>query len=81
MNAEQLEELEALGYIFNDSEMHRDANLFEFLVNFENSLKITIIWPQSYPECALIATINDNRLSRPVKEELEVKINQFVISK
>lgn len=79
MNSEQLEELEALGYIFNESEMQIDENRFEFLVNPEQSLFVQIVWPESYPTCALLFAISDNRLARTFAKEIEQEVNQFVM--
>lgn len=78
MNNEQLEELEALGYIFTETEMQREKNVFEFTLSEGEGLKIQIIWPESYPECALLFSVIDYRLRSALRKTIESEVNAFV---
>lgn len=78
MNNEQLEELEALSYIFTENEMERDKNVFEFLFPECESLKIQIIWPESYPTCALLVSLIDPRVKKATKELVNIECSTFV---
>ncbi|OMJ75442.1 hypothetical protein SteCoe_25409 [Stentor coeruleus] len=80
MNNEQLEELEALGYIFTETEMQRDNRVFEFTLSEGESLKIQIIWPESYPECALLFSIIDYRVRSSLRKTIESEVNAFAES-
>lgn len=81
MNNEQLEELEALSYIFTSEEMQRDDQVFQFILNDTLDLKFQIVWPQDYPSCALIVAVNDNRVKRTLKLQIERECNEFVSKK
>lgn len=78
MNNDQLEELEAISYIFTSEEIQRDDSVFEFTIKECQNLRIQIIWPQDYPSCALIVAVNDNRVKRGLKLQLEKECNEFV---
>lgn len=81
MNNEQLEELEALSYIFTSEEMQRDEQVFQFILSDTLNLKFQIVWPQDYPTCALIVAFNDNRIKRSLKLQIEKDCNEFVMIK
>ncbi|CAG9311922.1 unnamed protein product [Blepharisma stoltei] len=80
MNAEQLEELEALQFMLMEGEFVRqDGNLLELQIPIPQLetrpfISFEIIWPENYPTNPLIFTISDNRLSQNTKDDLTQKI-------
>jgi RWD domain len=80
MNDEQSEELEALGYIFNDHEFERDGKVLEFKMNECEGLKIQIVWPDDYPTSALLVSITDQRVAEELRLEIERQSNDLVFN-
>ena len=78
MNSDQLEELEALSYIFLNNEMEREKNMLEFFMSDCDNFKIQMIWPLDYPSCALIVCVTDQRLRESLREEIENECNLLV---
>ena len=78
MNNDQLEELEALSYIFTENEMERDNSVLEFHLKECLDLKFQMVWPSNYPFSALIFSISDSRMGPDLKKAIENECNEFV---
>jgi hypothetical protein len=78
MNNEQLEELEALSYIFINNEMERDNSVFEFKLEECANFRFQVIWPLSYPSSPLIFSIPDPRIPDSLKSCIEQECNDLV---
>lgn len=84
MNEEQLEELEALKFLFLDGEIvTQEENTLELQISIPELetrpfIVFQIIWPQNYPADPLLFTFNDSRLRRSTKEAIAEKINKIV---
>ena len=78
MNTEQLEEYEALTYIFTSNEMECEGNVLEFKMNECDGLRLQIIWPANYPSCALIFTVIDPRVKKSLRTQIDQECNELV---